>query len=98
MQRRWAGQARDHTRFSRYLFTVLSNLTDATPHQLIRNERSKDEVNAWRRPHLEYTPVTSATAQGFMKKSLEIPRAETASDVGSSIQMLEELVKNAEAV
>ena len=36
--------------------------------------------------------MTSATAQGFMKKSLEIPRAETASDVGSSIQMLEELV------
>ena len=42
---------------------------------------------------MEYTPVTSATARGFMKKSLEISRAETASDVGSSIQMLEELVK-----
>ena len=25
MQRSWAGQARDHTRFPRYLFTVLSN-------------------------------------------------------------------------
>ena len=42
---------------------------------------------------MEYTPVTSASARGFMKKSLEIPRAETASDVGSSIQMLEELVQ-----
>ena len=43
--------------------------------------------------HMEHSPVTSATAQRFMKKSLEIPRAETESDVGSSIQMLEELVK-----
>ena len=32
VQRGWAGQARDHTRFSRYLFTVLSNRTDGTPH------------------------------------------------------------------
>ena len=54
MQRSWAGQAQDHTRFPRYLFTVLSNLTDGTPHQLMRNGRSKDEVNAWRRPHMEY--------------------------------------------
>ena len=26
---------------------------------------------------VEYAPVTSATAQGFMKKSLDIPRAKT---------------------
>ena len=42
------------------------------------------------------TPVTSATAQGFMKKSLENPRAKTTSDVSSAIQMLEELVRNYE--
>ena len=42
------------------------------------------------------TPVTSATAQGFMKKSLENPRAKTTSDVSSAIQMLEELVWNYE--
>ena len=59
-----------HTRFARYLFTVLSNRTDGT-HRLVRNGRHKDGVNAWRR-HVEYAPVTSATAQGFMKKSLEI--------------------------
>ena len=74
MQWGCAGQSRDPTRFPRYLFTVLSNRTDGTPHQLMRNGRSKDEVNAWRRPHMEHTPVTSATAQGFMKKSLEIHR------------------------
>ena len=37
VQRGWVGQARDHTRFSRYLFTVLSNRTDGTPHRLVRN-------------------------------------------------------------
>ena len=31
VQRRWAGHARDHTRFSKYLCTVLSNRTDGTP-------------------------------------------------------------------
>ena len=36
--------------------------------------------------------VTSATAQGFMKRSLAIPRAKTTSDVSSAIQMIEELV------
>ena len=39
MQRSWAGQAQDHTRFPRYLFTVLSNRTGGTPHQLMRNGR-----------------------------------------------------------
>ena len=33
VQRGWVGQARDHTRFSSYLFTVLSNRTDQTPHR-----------------------------------------------------------------
>ena len=67
--------------FSRYLFTVLSNRTDGTPHRLMRNGRHTDGVNAWRRLHMDYARVTSATAQGFMKKSLEIPRAKTTSDV-----------------
>ena len=31
LQRGWAGQARVHTRFARYLFAVLSNRTDGTP-------------------------------------------------------------------
>ena len=75
VQRGWAGQARDHTRFPRYLFTVLSNRTDGTPHRLVRHGRHKDGVDAWRRLHMEYAPVTSATAQVFMRKSLEIPRA-----------------------
>ena len=39
VQRGWAGQARDHTRLSRYLFTVLSNRTDGTPHPSVRNGR-----------------------------------------------------------
>ena len=77
VQRRWAGQARDHTRFSRYLFTVLSNHTDETPHQFVRNGRHKDGVNASGRTHMEHAPVTSATAQGFMKESLEILQAKT---------------------
>ena len=84
MQRGWVGQARDHTRFARYLFTVLSNRTDGTPLRLVRNERHKDGVNAWRRLHKEYAPVTRATAQGFMKKSMKHPRAKTTSDVGSA--------------
>ena len=41
-------------------------------------------------------PVTSATAQGFMERSLEIPRAKTTSDVSSAIQILEELVRKYE--
>ena len=77
VQRGWTGQARDHTRFSRYQFAVLSNRTDGTPHRLVRNGRHSDGVNAWRRQHMEHAPVTSATAQGFMKKSLEILRAKT---------------------
>ena len=32
-QRGWVGQARDHTRFASYLFTVLSNRTDGTTHR-----------------------------------------------------------------
>ena len=43
-----------------------------------------------------YAPVTSATAQGFMKKSLEIPRAKTTSDVSSAVHILEELVRKYE--
>ena len=93
LQRGWVGQARDHTRFARYLFTVLSSRTDRTPHRLVRNGRHKDGVNAWRRLQMVYAPVTSATAQGFMKKSLKIPRAKTSSDVSSAILMLEELVR-----
>ena len=45
VQRRWVGQARDHTRFARYLFTLLSNRTDGTPHRLVRNGRHTDGVN-----------------------------------------------------
>ena len=74
VQRGWVGHGRDHTRFSRY--HLLSNRTDGTPHRLVRNGRHKDGVNAWRRLHMEYAPVTSATAQGFMKKSLEIAQSE----------------------
>ena len=40
--------------------------------------------------------MTSATAQGFMKKSLEILQAKTTADVSSAIQMLEELVRKDE--
>ena len=40
--------------------------------------------------------MTSATTQGFMKKSLEIPRAKTTSDVNSAVQMLEDLVRKHE--
>ena len=39
LQRGWGGQARDHSRFARYLFVVLSNRTDGTPHRLVRNGR-----------------------------------------------------------
>ena len=95
-QRGWDGQARDHASFSMYLFTVLSSRTDGTPHRSVRNGRHKDGVNAWRRLHMEYGPVTSATAQGFMKKSLENPRAKTTSDVSSAVQLLEELVRKYE--
>ena len=45
---------------------------------------------------MEYAPVTSATAEGFMMKSLETPRAKTTSDASSAIQMLEELVRKYE--
>ena len=45
---------------------------------------------------MEYAPGTSATAQGFMKKSQECPRAKTTSVVSSGIQMLEELVQKYE--
>ena len=60
---------------------------------MVRNGRHKDGVNAWRRLHMQYAPVTSATAQGFMKKSLEIPGAQTTSDVSSAVHILEELEK-----
>ena len=45
---------------------------------------------------MQYAPVTSATAQGFMKKSLEIPGAKTTSDVSSAVHILEELVRKYE--
>ena len=45
---------------------------------------------------MEHALVTSATGQGFVKKSLEIPRAKTTSDASSAIQMLEELVRKYE--
>ena len=45
---------------------------------------------------MEYAPVTNATAQRFMKKSLEFPRSKTTSDASSAIQMLEELVQKCE--
>ena len=67
----WAGQARDRRRFARYLFIVLRNRADGTPHRLVRHGRHRD--GAWRRLHMEYAPVTSATAQGFMKKSWRFP-------------------------
>ena len=77
-------KARDHTRFARYWFTVLSNRTGGTPHRMVRNGRHKDGVNAGRRLHMEYAPLTSATGQRFMKKLLEIPQAKTTSDVSSA--------------
>ena len=40
---------------------------------------------------MEDAPVTRATAQGFLKKSLDTPRAETTSDVSSALHMLGEL-------
>ena len=49
-------------------------------------------MKTWRRLHLENALVTSATAQGFTKKSLETPRAKTAAHVSNAIQMLEEMV------
>ena len=42
VQRGWVGQAREHTRFAKYLRTVLRNRTDGTPHRLVRNGRHKD--------------------------------------------------------
>ena len=54
-----------------YLFAVLSDRTDGMSHRLVRNGRHKDGLNAWGKLHMENAPVTSATAQGFMKKSLE---------------------------
>ena len=45
---------------------------------------------------MEYALVTSATAQGFTRKSLEIPRAKTTSDVRSATQMLEDLLRKYE--
>ena len=75
---------------------MLSNPADGTPHRLVRNGRHKDGVNAWSRLHTEYAPVISATAQGFMKRSLEIPRAKTTADVSSAIQMLEQMVREYE--
>ena len=42
VQRGWVGQAREHTRFAKYLCTVLRNRTDGTPHRLVRNGRHKD--------------------------------------------------------
>ena len=43
LQRGWGGPARDHARFARYLFTVLSNRTDGTPHRLVRNGRQSTQ-------------------------------------------------------
>ena len=62
-RRGWDGQGRDHARFARYLFTVLSNRTNGTPHRRVRNGPHKDGVNAWRRLLIEYAAATSATAQ-----------------------------------
>ena len=69
---------------------------DGTPRRLVRNARHKDGMNAWRRLHMDYAPVTSATAQGFMKKSLVIPSAKMTAGVSSTIQMLEELKREYE--
>ena len=41
MQRGWAGHARDHTRFARYFFTVLSNRADGTPQRLVTQRGSE---------------------------------------------------------
>ena len=90
LQRGWVGQSRDHTRFARYLFTALSNRTDGT-HRLVRNGRHQDGVNVWRRLHMEYAPVTNATAQGSVKKSLEFASSANTSEVSSAVQLLEEI-------
>ena len=45
---------------------------------------------------MEYAPVTSATVLGFMRKSLEIPRAKTTAYVSSAMQMLQELLRKYE--
>ena len=83
-------------RFLRYLFHCVEQSHRWDAASIVRNGRHKDGVHAWRRLHMEHAPVTSATAQGFMKKSLEIPRAKTTQDVSSAIQMLEGLVRKYE--
>ena len=59
-------------------------------------EKRKTQRGSERVEKATHGVVTSATAQGFMKMSLEIPRAKTTSDVSSAIQMLEELVRKCE--
>ena len=43
LQRGWAGRGTDHTRFARYLFAVLINCTDGTPHRLSETDDAKME-------------------------------------------------------
>ena len=70
VQRGWAGQARDHEVFKVLIHCAeQSHRWDAAS---LREKRKAQRGNASGRLHMEYAPVTSAIAQGFMKESLEI--------------------------
>ena len=43
---------------------------------------------------MKYAPVTNATAQGFVKKSLEFASSANTSEVSSAVQLLEEYEKD----
>ena len=68
----WTGTEEPEV-FGRYLFAVFGNRKDLTPHRPARIGRHKDGANT--HTHMEHT-VTGATAQGFMKQSLEISPSE----------------------
>ena len=96
MRRGCVGQARDHTRFARYLFTALSNRTGGTIGEKRttrrRSERLKKTAHC---NHCDSTKINASHPSNphpsdpqHLAPSLEFFRAKTRSDASSAIQML----------
>ena len=88
--RGWCADQRDHARFTRFVFVILSNRRNITS---TRQDWAKQRC--WELV-ASVAPVTSATAHRYMKNSWEIPRAKSIADVSSSIQIRAEFVRKCE--
>ena len=96
-ERDWTGSTgRDHIRFARYLYNLLTIKTTDSAFTIVRNGERGNGIDAWRRLMEEYDPKLISGAAQYLKIALGIPRAKSLAEASSTLQRLEEAVRKYE--